>query len=304
MRGANPARSFWAGAACLLAIGIMAILATATLSTASAQTGIVQGDIRPEETAPAGPNPTEEPSEPVPTQPGTGGIVVTPPPDEPTPTEPTGEGENPDENEGPPPPTPDNEGVAPAVVVVVLFTADGGSVSDRTTVCVGEICQPVGAAPSGAKIEFERIVQGWQEISVSGAGAYEDGFASVAVRPGQRHTVELTLTLSRRVEVTPPPVAQGPIRQPIEVVDGGQEAAASRNASARFTTNVPDSNVPDSNVPDSNVSASVDAAAPLIRALPATGLGDPDRDASMVTFTLGAALTLLVLAAAIRRRAA
>ncbi len=290
MRGVHPARSLWACAVCLVTIGIMAILATATASTASAQTEMPEGNVRPEETVPAGPDPAEEP-----TQTGTGGIVVTPPPTESTPTEPAGEGENPDESEGLPPPTPDNEGVAPAVVVVVLFTADGGSVSDRTTICVGEICQPVGAAPSGSKIEFERIVQGWQEISVSGAGAYEDGFSSVAVRPGQLHTVELTLTLSRRVEVTPPPVAEGPIRQPIEVadVDAGQDPAQG-DVGARVAANVP----------ARNVSANVDPPLPLVRALPATGVGALERDLMGATVTLAAALTLLMVAAEVRRRAA
>lgn len=290
MRGVNPARPLWACTLCPVAFGIMAILAILTASTASAQTEMPEGNVRPEETVPAGPDPTEEP-----TQPGTGGIVVTPPPTEPTATE---EGENPGESEGLPPPTPDNEGIAPAVVVVVLWTADGGSVSDRTTICVGEICQPVGAAPSGSKIEFERIVQGWQEISVSGAGAYEDGFSSVAVRPGQLHTVELTLTLSRRVEVTPPPVAEGPIRQPIEVVDvDGDQDPAQGDVGARVAANVP----------ARNVSASVDSPLPLVRALPATGVGAPERNLATFGFFLAAALaalTLVILAAAVRRRAA
>lgn len=58
------------------------------------------------------------------------------------------------------------------------------------------------------------------------------------------------------------------------------------------------------NPPARNVSASVDSAVPVVRALPATGAVEPEREAASVTYALAAALTLLILAVAIRRRAA
>jgi len=282
----QPSRLLWASAVYLVAMGFAAIL---LVSSTAAQTEGAVGDPKPEETVPSGPGPTEEPTTPPTNGTGTGGIVVTPPPTEPTATEPVEEGEIPDNPEGVPTEERDNEGIAPAVVVVVLRTADGGSVSDRTTVCVSEICQPAGAVASGAKIEFERIVQGWHDISVVDAGPYEDGFSSVAVRPGQLHTVEVTLALSRRVEETPPtppPGANGPIRSPIQVADQG-------DTNAQFTANVP----------GNGVSASVDSSVPLIRALPATGTGEPDGGVADIGFALGAALVLTFLAVLTRRRA-
>jgi len=285
----QPVRLLWTSAVCLVAIGFAAIL---LVSPAAAQTEEAGGDPKPEETVPSGPGPTEVATTP-PTDDngtGTGGIVVTPPPTEPIATEPVEEGEIPDNPEGVPTEERDNEGIAPAVVVVVLRTADGGSVSDRTTVCVSEICQPVGAVASGTKIEFERIVQGWHDISVVDAGSYEDGFSSVAVRPGQLHTVEVTLALSRRVEEmppTPPPGANGPIRSPVQVADQGD--AVGRDTSARFTANVPGSGV--------------GSSVPLIRALPATGTGEPDGGVADIGFALGAALALVLFAVLTRRRA-
>ncbi|MEJ7900874.1 MAG: hypothetical protein WKF63_03460, partial [Thermomicrobiales bacterium] len=176
MRGHVPARALWSSAVWLLVIGVAAIL---LVSSAAAQTEVVTNDPKPEATAP-----TEELTVPPTSDPGTGGIVASPPSTEPSATEPAEEGEIPGDSEGVPTEESDNEGVAPAVVVVVLRTADGGSVSDRTTVCVSEICQPVGAVASGTKIEFERVIQGWQDISVFNAGPYDDGFSSVSVRPG------------------------------------------------------------------------------------------------------------------------
>jgi len=291
MRGMQPSRLLWASAVYLVAMGFAAIL---LVLSAAAQTEGTVGDSKPEETVPSGPRPTDEPATPPTNDPGagtgTGGIVVTPPPTEPTATEPVEEGEIPDNPEGVPTEERDNEGIAPAVVVVVLRTADGGSVSDRTTVCVSEICQPVGAVASGTKIEFERIVQGWHDISVVDAGSYEDGFSSVAVRPGQLHTVEVTLALSRRVEEmppTPPPGANGPIRSPVQVADQGD--AVGRDTSARFTANVPGSGV--------------GSSVPLIRALPATGTGEPDGGVADIGFALGAALALVLFAVLTRRRA-
>ncbi|MDQ3657001.1 MAG: hypothetical protein M3457_18245 [Chloroflexota bacterium] len=284
----QPSRLLWASAVCLLAMGFAAIL---LVPSAEAQTEGTVGGPKLEETVPSGPGPTEEPTPPPTNDPGTGtgGIVVTPSPTEPTATEPVEEGEIPDNPEGVPTEERDNEGIAPAVVVVVLRTADGGSVSDRTTVCVSETCQPVGAVASGTKIEFERIVQGWHDISIVDAGSYKDGFSSVAVRPGQLHTVEVTLALSRRVEEmppTPPPGANGPIRSPVQVADQGD--AVGRDTSAQFTT---------------NVRGSVDSSAPLIRALPATGTGEADRSVANIGFAIGAALALMLFALLTRRRA-
>lgn len=281
MRGMKPAQALWLSVVCLVTIGIAAMLMA---SSAMAQTETPPGDVKPGETVQSSPGPTVPPTGDL----GTGGIVVSPPPTEPTATEPVEEGEIPDETEGVPTDETDNEGVAPAVVVVVLRTADGGSVSDRTTVCVSEICQPVGAVASGTKIEFERIIQGWQDISIVDAGPYENGFSSVSVRPGQLHTVEVTLSLARRVKEvppTPPPGATGPIRAPIQVAD--QDAPVARESSARFTANV----------------SGTDEAVLRINALPATGAGEPAGSNTSGFFVLGAALTMLQFALLARWRA-
>ncbi len=270
MRGIKPVRAFWASVACLVGPAIAAIL---LVSPAMAQLEGAVGE------------PTVVPTSDT----SSGGIVG-----DPAPTEPARPEETPGGSEGMPTeapreePTaqPDNEGIAPAVVVVVLSTADGGPVSDRTTVCVSEICQPVGAVGSGTKIEFERIVQGWHEIVVFDAGPYEDGFSSVAVRPGQLHTIEVVLALSRRVEETPPPRSNGPIRSPIVVADRDEPLAGDSEPQASFA----------------NVAASEDAAVLRVSALPSTGAGDPERGvASLMAMVLGAA-ALLAAGAVIRRR--
>lgn len=285
MRGIEPARALWLSVVCLVTIGITAMLMA---SSAMAQTEAPSGDAKPEETVQSSPGPTVELTAPPTGDPGTGGIVVSPPPTEPVATEPVDEGETPDEPEGVPTEDSDNEGVAPAVVVVVLRTADGGAVSDRTTVCVSEICQPVGAVASGTKIEFERIIQGWQDVSVVDAGPYENGFSSVSVSPGQFHTVEVTLSLARRVEEvppTPPPGSTGPIRSPIQVAD--QDAPVARESSARFTANV----------------SGTDEAVLRINALPATGAGEPAQSNTSGVVVLGAALAMLLVAFLARWRA-
>jgi hypothetical protein len=281
----EPARLRWASAVCLIAMGVMAFLIG---SPVAAQTEGTVGESKVEGTA-ATSGPTEAATAPATNDPGTGGIVVSPAPTEPVATEPVEEGENPGEPEGVPTEDGNNEGVAPAVVVVVLWTADGGSVSDRTTVCVSEICQPVGAVSSGTKIEFPRIAQGWHDISVVDAGAYENGFSSVSVSPGQFHTAEVTLAVTRPVEEsapTPPPGADGPIRSPIQVVDG--DGTASRETNTRFASNV--------SVPDDTVLR--------VSALPETGTGDPGRGLTGMPLALGAGLVLALAAMLARRRAA
>ncbi len=277
MRSMRPARVLRASAVCLLAMVFAAIVLGAS---AIAQTEVPTGDPKPEETVSSDPTTTVEPTR----DPGSGGIVVSPEPTEPIATEPAEEVESPGDTEGVPTEG-NNEGIAPAVVVVVLRTADGGPVSDRTTVCVSEICQPVGAVGSGAKIEFERIVQGFHQISVVDAGPYEDGISSVAVRPGQLVSVDVTLAVSRRAGEealpSPPPGAEGPIRSPIQVVEGNPPGeTASRQSSAQFTANV----------------SGTDGAAMRITSLPATGSGEWNRAGAGIVFALAAAVALAGIA--------
>ncbi|MBA3276956.1 MAG: hypothetical protein H0T72_14335 [Chloroflexia bacterium] len=298
MRGIKPVRGFWASVACLLGLGIAAIL---LVSPVMAQ---IEGAVG--ESTVADMTPASEPTLVPTSDSSTGGIVGDPPPTDPAPTEPVRPEETPDGTEGMPTeepreePTaqPDNEGIAPAVVVVVLVTADGGPVSDRTTVCVSEMCQPVGAVRSGTEIEFERIVQGWHDISVFDAGAYEDGFSSVAVRPGQLHTVEVILAVSRRVEETPTPQSNGPIRSPIVVTDRVDENVVA------VDRDEPLAGDSEPQASFANVTAGEDAAVLRITSLPSTGAGDSERGvASLTAMTLGAAV-FLAAGAAIRRRAA
>jgi len=273
-----------------MALGLAVVL---LVSTAAAQTEPAENGVKAEETVPADSRPTEAATV-LPTQdPPSGGIVGPAPTQEPTATEPDDVEGAPGESEGEPTEETENEGVAPAVVVVVLWTADGGSVSDRTTVCVSEICQPVGAVASGTKIEFERIVQGWHEIAVFDAGSYEDGFSSVSVRPGQRATVDVTLDRSRREEPTPPPPATGPIRQPLQqVVDGeGNDEGEARASNTQFTA---------------NVTGGDERAVVRVTSLPATGAGASrwDSDVSGGVLMVGGALALAFVAIVSRRRAA
>lgn len=277
MQAMRPARWLWVWVGSLLALGFAALL---LVSPAAAQT----------ETAMDEPRADETPATAVSTE-GSGGIVPSTP--EPTATEPgKGEEEVPVTPEGQQPTeTPDNEGVAPAVVVVVVWTADGGPTSDRTLVCVSEICQPVGAVGSGSKIEFERIVQGWHEVSVTDAGAYANGFGSVAVRPGQRATVEVTLARLELEVSTPPPVANGPIRQPIDPVPvvGGDGDAAGGAVSAQFAGSANDG----------------DEAALRVVSLPATGVGSgSDRSTGELLLIGGTLLLALALGAVATRRKA
>lgn len=285
MRAMRPARLLWAGAVCLLAIGFAAILLG---SPAAAQTEVPTGDPKSEGTVSSDPTPTVEPTR----DPGSGGIVVSPEPTEPIATEPADAVETPGDPEGVPTEG-NNEGIAPAVVVVVLRTADGGSVSDRTTVCVSEICQPVGAVGSGTKIEFERIVQGFHQISVVDAGPYEDGMSSISVRPGQLVSVDVTLAVSRSAGEEalpkPPPGAEGPIRSPIVVVEADPSGeSASVQSSAQFAANV----------------TGADETAMRITSLPATGSGEWNRAGAGIVFALAAAVALAGVALFARWRGA
>jgi hypothetical protein len=223
---------------------------------------------KPEPSKPEPTKPDEATMEPTATQPGSGGIVVTPPAATSTATP---------------------GGVAPGSIVVVLWSSDGGPIPAETTICIRNGCQATGQIPSGTKVGFDDADQGWHDVSVQNATGYADTGGSVKVDPGQRSTIELTLRATKPVAEAPPTHASGPIRvPPIVVVEDAQDTA-SWNAANLSSVNPPGGS---------------DAAGVAVNALPATGIGATDRRDEGLIFSLGATLLLAAAALIVRRRAA
>ena len=162
-------------------------------------------------------------------------------------------------------PEPTREGVAPGTVLLVVWTSTGAPLPAGATACVGNLCQPIGGGPNGMKIEFERVEQGWNDISVTNASPFADAFSSVNVPPGQYRDVHLTLVQTAPAEEEPAAThASGPIRFPVTVAGGNDTSAWDES----------------------------EPTAALVAELPATGAGDIDGAANVALIALGGTLVL------------
>ena len=134
----------------------------------------------------------------------------------------------------------EHDGVAPGQVDLVIVTSDGGMLPAGTTACVGDVCQTLSSdAASGFKWRFERMKEGWQEITVRGAASYDGAVSSVRVAPGRLVTanVEIVRISPRNEGVgnTPPPAQDGPNNPPVrEGTDSSGSSQSNPDGTQRF----------------------------------------------------------------------
>ena len=81
---------------------------------------------------------------------------------------------------------------------VILTTSDGGDVPDTTQVCVGTVCQTVGAGASAAAVSpttltFSDLAPGTYPVTVTNDAPYADAASTVTVTAGE--TAQITITL-------------------------------------------------------------------------------------------------------------
>jgi LPXTG-motif cell wall-anchored protein len=83
-------------------------------------------------------------------------------------------------------------------VSLTLTTADGGDVPDSTQVCVGSVCQTVGASVSSAAVSpttltFTNLDPGTYAVTVTNDAPYANAASTVTVTAGE--TAQITITL-------------------------------------------------------------------------------------------------------------
>jgi hypothetical protein len=81
---------------------------------------------------------------------------------------------------------------------VTLITSDGGDVPDNTQVCVGTVCQTVGAGASAAAVSpttltFSDLATGTYLVTVTNDPPYTDAASTVTVTAGETASVTITL---------------------------------------------------------------------------------------------------------------
>jgi LPXTG-motif cell wall-anchored protein len=163
---------------------------------------------------------------------------------------------------------------------VTLTTSDGGDVPDNTQVCVGDVCQTVGAGASAAAVSpttltFADLAPGTYPVMVTNDAPYADAASTVTVTAGE--TAQITITLEAvaapttiatepgnatpvtTVTVVPTQGTGGGVVVPTNAPSSGGVVPSKRNASAGGTT---------------------------VKALPNTGAGQESSSTSLVMLLL------------------
>ncbi|HEU0166121.1 MAG TPA: hypothetical protein VFQ54_13830, partial [Thermomicrobiales bacterium] len=169
-----------------------------------------------------------------------------------------------------------------------ISTGDGGDVPDSAQVCVGDVCQTVGASVSSAAVSpatltFGDLAPGIYDVTVTNAAPYQNSAGSIAITAGETTTSDIVLQVAA---VTVAPTRPG-------------------NATPITTVTVAPTN-PSSGGDGGGGSAPSNPGAPsggtTVRALPNTGSGSSGSNGSLLLLLSALAITGLGGWAAIRRR--